>query len=60
MLRRGAGEPAPADSVLGMRAPVELDLPLPNFNYPGVGPEAVFDKLVDIATTAERAGFTPR
>jgi F420-dependent oxidoreductase-like protein len=41
-----------------MRAPIELDLHLPNFNYPGVGPEAVFDKLVDIATTAERAGFT--
>jgi len=41
-----------------MRAPIELDLHLPNFNYPGVPPEAVFDKLVDIATTAERAGFT--
>jgi F420-dependent oxidoreductase-like protein len=41
-----------------MRAPIELDLHLPNFNYPGVGPEAVFGKLVDIATTAEKAGFT--
>jgi F420-dependent oxidoreductase-like protein len=41
-----------------MRAPIQLDLHLPNFNYPGVGPEAVFDKLVDIATTAEQAGFT--
>jgi F420-dependent oxidoreductase-like protein len=41
-----------------MRAPVQLDLHLPNFNYPGVGPDAVFDKLVDIATTAERAGFS--
>ncbi len=41
-----------------MRAPIQLDLHLPNFNYPGVGPEALFDKLVDIATTAERAGFT--
>jgi F420-dependent oxidoreductase-like protein len=41
-----------------MRAPIELDLHLPNFNFPGVGPEKVFDKLVDIATTAERAGFT--
>ena len=41
-----------------MRAPIQLDLHLPNFNYPGVGPEAVFDKLVDIATTAERAGFS--
>jgi F420-dependent oxidoreductase-like protein len=41
-----------------MRAPIQLDLHLPNFNYPGVGPEAVFEKLVDIATTAEAAGFT--
>jgi len=41
-----------------MRAPIELDLHLPNFNYPGVGPEAEFEKLVVIATAAERAGFT--
>jgi hypothetical protein len=41
-----------------MRAPIELDLHLPNFNFPGVGPEAVFDKLVDIVNTAERAGFS--
>jgi F420-dependent oxidoreductase-like protein len=41
-----------------MRAPIQLDLHLPNFNFPGVGPEAVFDKLVDIVTTAERAGFS--
>ena len=41
-----------------MRAPIQLDLHLPNFNYPGVGPEAVFEKLVEITTTAERAGFS--
>jgi F420-dependent oxidoreductase-like protein len=41
-----------------MRAPIQLDLHLPNFNFPGVGPDEVFDKLVDIATTAERAGFS--
>jgi F420-dependent oxidoreductase-like protein len=41
-----------------MRAPIQLDLHLPNFNYPGVGPDAVFEKLVEIATTAERAGFS--
>lgn len=41
-----------------MRAPIQLDLHLPNFNYPGVGPEAVFGKLVDIVTTAEESGFT--
>jgi hypothetical protein len=36
-----------------MRAPIQLNLHLPNFNFPGVGPEAVFDRLVDIARTAE-------
>jgi len=41
-----------------MRAPIQLDLHLPNFNYPGVGPEALFEKLVEITTTAERAGFS--
>jgi F420-dependent oxidoreductase-like protein len=41
-----------------MRAPITLDLHLPNFNYPGVGPDEVFDKLVDIATTAEASGFS--
>ncbi|HWI74797.1 MAG TPA: LLM class F420-dependent oxidoreductase, partial [Baekduia sp.] len=41
-----------------MRAPIQLNLHLPNFNYPGVGPEAVFGRLVDIVTTAERSGFT--
>jgi F420-dependent oxidoreductase-like protein len=41
-----------------MRAPIELDLHLPNFNYPGVDPDGAFDKLVEIAVTAERAGFT--
>ncbi len=41
-----------------MRLPITLDLHLPNFNYPGVGPDEVFDKLVDIATGAERSGFS--
>jgi F420-dependent oxidoreductase-like protein len=41
-----------------MRAPIQLNLHLPNFNYPGVGPEAVFGKLVEIVKTAERSGFT--
>jgi F420-dependent oxidoreductase-like protein len=40
-----------------MRAPIQLDLHMPNFNYPGVEPEAVFDTLVEIASAAERAGF---
>jgi F420-dependent oxidoreductase-like protein len=41
-----------------MRAPIQLNLHLPNFNFPGVGPEAVFDRLVDIVRTAEASGFT--
>ncbi len=41
-----------------MRVPITLDLHLPNFNYPGVGPDEVFDKLVEIADTAERSGFS--
>jgi len=41
-----------------MRAPVQLDLHVPSFNFPGVGPEAIFEKLVEIAGTAESAGFT--
>jgi F420-dependent oxidoreductase-like protein len=41
-----------------MRAPITLDLHLPNFNFPGVGPDQVFDKLVEIAQTAERSGFS--
>ena len=41
-----------------MRAPITLDLHIPNFNYPGVGPDAVFEKVIDIATTAEANGFS--
>jgi F420-dependent oxidoreductase-like protein len=41
-----------------MRAPITLDLHIPNFNYPDVPPERVFDRLVQIATTAEAAGFS--
>jgi F420-dependent oxidoreductase-like protein len=41
-----------------MRAPITLDLHIPNFNYPGVGSDAVFEKIVDIATTAEANGFS--
>jgi len=41
-----------------MRAPITLDLHLPNFNFPGVGPDEVFDHLVEIAQTAERSGFS--
>jgi F420-dependent oxidoreductase-like protein len=41
-----------------MRAPITLDLHLPNFNYPDTGPDQVFEKVVEIATTAERSGFS--
>jgi F420-dependent oxidoreductase-like protein len=35
-----------------------LNLHLPNFNYPGVGPGRLFDKLAEIARTAEESGFS--
>jgi F420-dependent oxidoreductase-like protein len=41
-----------------MRAPITLDLHLPNFNYPDTPVDQVFDKLVEIATTAEQSGFS--
>ncbi|HET9102436.1 MAG TPA: LLM class F420-dependent oxidoreductase [Solirubrobacteraceae bacterium] len=41
-----------------MRLPITLDLHLPNFNYPEVASDAVFERLVDIATAAEQSGFS--
>src|ERR687885_731625 len=41
-----------------MRAPITLDLHLPNFNYPDTPPEELFEKLVEIATAAEESGFS--
>jgi alkanesulfonate monooxygenase SsuD/methylene tetrahydromethanopterin reductase-like flavin-dependent oxidoreductase (luciferase family) len=41
-----------------MQLPLTLDLHVPNFNYPGVAPDEIFDKLVAIADTAERSGFS--
>jgi F420-dependent oxidoreductase-like protein len=41
-----------------MRAPLQLDLHIPNFNWPDTPPEASFDKLAEIATTAEQSGFS--
>jgi F420-dependent oxidoreductase-like protein len=41
-----------------MRAPITLDLHLPNFNYPNTGPDQVFERLVEISTTAEASGFS--
>ena len=41
-----------------MRAPITLSLHLPNFNYPGVDGESLFEHLVAIAGTAEEHGFS--
>jgi F420-dependent oxidoreductase-like protein len=41
-----------------MRAPITLDLHLPNFNYPDTPPEKLFGKLTEIAQTAEASGFS--
>lgn len=41
-----------------MRAPFQLDLHVPNFNYPDVAPDALFEKLIEIATAAEESGFS--
>jgi F420-dependent oxidoreductase-like protein len=41
-----------------MRAPFQLDLHVPNFNWPDTPPEAFFEKLVEIAKTAEDSGFS--
>ena len=41
-----------------MRAPITLSLHLPNFNYPGVEPDGLFEHLCDIARTAEESGFS--
>jgi F420-dependent oxidoreductase-like protein len=41
-----------------MRAPITLSLHLPNFNYPGVEPDGLFEHLVEIVRTAEDSGFS--
>ena len=40
-----------------LRAPIRLGLQIPNFNFPGVSEEDLFERLSDIATTAESSGF---
>jgi F420-dependent oxidoreductase-like protein len=40
-----------------MRAPIRLGLQIPNFNFPDVSDEQLFERLVEIATTAEASGF---
>ena len=41
-----------------MRAPITLDLHIPNFNYPGVAADGLFEQLVEMAVTAEESGFS--
>ena len=40
-----------------LRAPIHLGLQIPNFNFPELSEEQLFEKLSDIATTAESSGF---
>jgi F420-dependent oxidoreductase-like protein len=40
-----------------LRAPIRLGLQIPNFNFPEVSEEQLFERLADIATTAESSGF---
>src|SRR5438034_367720 len=40
-----------------MRAPIRLGLQIPNFNYEGVAADELFERLVEIAATAEESGF---
>jgi F420-dependent oxidoreductase-like protein len=41
-----------------MRAPITLDLHITNFNYPDTPADRLFDRVSDIATTAEDSGFS--
>jgi F420-dependent oxidoreductase-like protein len=41
-----------------MRVPITLSLHIPNFNYPGVEPDQLFETVAAIATTCEASGFS--
>ena len=36
---------------------IRAGLQIPNFTYPGIGPDQLFERVSDIAVTAERSGF---
>ncbi|HEY4377297.1 MAG TPA: LLM class F420-dependent oxidoreductase [Acidimicrobiales bacterium] len=36
---------------------IRAGLQIPNFTYPGVAPDQLFEKVADLATTAEASGF---
>ncbi|MGC9220865.1 MAG: LLM class F420-dependent oxidoreductase [Solirubrobacteraceae bacterium] len=41
-----------------MRVPITLSLHIPNYNFADVGADQVFERIVEIATTAEASGFS--
>jgi F420-dependent oxidoreductase-like protein len=41
-----------------MRAPITLDLHITNFNFPGVPAERLFERVAEMASTAEASGFS--
>ncbi|MEU4885961.1 MULTISPECIES: LLM class F420-dependent oxidoreductase [Streptomyces] len=45
------------ESGTGRRPVLRFGLQIARFDYPGVGPHQVFDRVTDIARTAEEAGF---
>ena len=40
-----------------LRAPIRLGLQIPNFNFPGVSEGELFERLSEVATTAESSGI---
>jgi F420-dependent oxidoreductase-like protein len=40
-----------------MKAPIRLGLQIPNFNFPGVSPRELFERLTEVAAAAESSGF---
>jgi F420-dependent oxidoreductase-like protein len=40
-----------------MKAPIRLGLQIPSFNLPDVSPDDLFERLTEIAATAESSGF---
>ena len=40
-----------------MRAPIRVGLQIPSFNFPDVAPDRLFERLAEIAETAEASGF---
>jgi alkanesulfonate monooxygenase SsuD/methylene tetrahydromethanopterin reductase-like flavin-dependent oxidoreductase (luciferase family) len=45
-----------AGNVAAMKAPIRLGLQIPNFNFPGVSPRELFERLTEVAAAAESSG----